>query len=178
MAKRLELLREALPKMRRVAYLTNPSHQGSEPTFRALEIAAKSLKLEVQAFEVRGPNDFESAFSAMAKSHIDALVMHEQPLFLVNTQAIVKLAAKHRLPSGGYTEFAEAGGLIGYGVDFMALNRRAAYFIDRILKGAKPSDLPVEQPTRFEMVINMKTAKALGITIPNSILVRATKVIK
>jgi putative ABC transport system substrate-binding protein len=136
------------------------------------------LKVGLQKFEVRGPNEFESAFSAMAKKRVDAVAVVEEPMFLANYKGLADLAAKRRLPSIGFNEFAEAGGLIGYGANLFELFRRAAYFVDRILKGAKPADLPVEQPTKFELVVNLKTATALGIKIPQSILVRADKVIK
>jgi putative ABC transport system substrate-binding protein len=176
-AKRLELLKEALPHITRVAVLLNPAHQASGPDLRASEIAARSLKLEVQPFEVRAPSELESAFSAMAKRRIEAVVVPEQPIFIVNAKTITNLAVKQRLASSGFTEFAVDGGLIGYGVNLVELYRRGAYFVDRILKGAKPADLPFERATKFELVVNMKTAKALGIKIPQSILVRADMVI-
>ncbi len=177
-AKRLELLKEAAPRIARVACLVNPTEKSSEPTLRALEVAAKSLKLEVQSFAISKHNEFESAFATMAKRRVDAIVLNEQPIFIVNAKTIMNLAAKQRLPSSGFTEIADAGGLIGYGVNFPDLYRRAAYFVDRILKGANPGDLPVEQPSRFDFAVNLKTARALGIKVPNSILVRATKVIE
>jgi putative ABC transport system substrate-binding protein len=178
MAKRLELLKEAMPRITRVAVLLNPDNDSMKPILQAMEIAARLLKLDLQQFEVRGPGEFESVFSAMAKRRISALAVPEDGMFNDNPRAIADLAAKQRLPSIGFGEFAEAGGLIGYGVNFLELYRRAAYFVDKLLKGAKPDDIPVEQPTKFDMMINMKTAKALGIKIPNSILVRADKVIE
>jgi putative ABC transport system substrate-binding protein len=178
MTKRMELLRETLPRIVRVGYLMNPWVKSSLPTLRALEIAAKALRLEVRPFETDNPGQFNGAFAAMMQARIDAIVMHEQPIFIVNAQAIAGLVAKHRLPSCGFNEFAEAGGLIGYGVDLLERYHHAAYFIDKIFKGTKPSDIPIEQPTKFELVANQRTAKALGIRIPQSILVRADRVIE
>ena len=178
MAKQLELLREAVPRMAQVAVLQNPANSSSGPNLRAMEIAAKSLKLGLQHFDVRGPNEFDSVFAAMAKRRIDAVVIQSDTMFFANAIAIADLPAKKRLPSAGNTEFAEAGGLIGYGVNILEMHRRAAVFVDKILKGAKPGDIPVERPTKFELVVNLKTAKALGLTIPNSILVRANRVIE
>ena len=177
-AKRLELLREVFPRTRYVAVLLNPLNPAQALNFQAMEITARPLKVGLQKFEVRRPNEFESAFSAMAKKRVDAVAIVEDPMFLANAKGLADLAAKQRLPSIGFNEFAESGGLIGYGANLFELFRRAAYFVDRILKGAKPADLPVEQPTKFELVVNLKTAKALGIKIPQSILVRADRVIE
>jgi len=178
-AKRLELLRDAFPRTRQVAVLLNPDNPvGIGPTIRAMEATAKSLKLELHQFGVRGPGEFGSAFAAMAKRRVDAVVITDDGVLTANFGAIAKLAAKMRLPSIGLPEFAEAGGLMAYGANRRELFRRAAYFVDRILKGAKPADLPVEQATRFETVVNLKTAKALGITIPQSFLLRTDRVIE
>ena len=177
-AKRLELLKETMRRITQVAVLLNPDNTAIGPDFQAMQIAAKSMKMELQPFEARGPNEFDSAFSAMAKRRVDAVAIHQDPMLTANARAIANLAAKLRLPSIGGTEFAEAGGLIGYGANLPDLYRRAATYVDKILKGAKPAELPVEQPIKFELVINMKTANALGIKIPNSILLRATKVIE
>ncbi len=178
-AKRLELLKDAFPRIRRVAVLLNPdSPSASGPYFRPMEATAASLKLELHQFGARGPGEFESAFAAMAKRRVDAVVVLDDGMLAANVGAIAKLAAKMRLPSIGLGEFAEAGGLMAYGVNRLESFRRAATFVDKILKGAKPADLPVEQPTRFETVLNLKTAKALGIKISNSILVRADRVIE
>ena len=177
-AKRLELLKEAVPRITQVAVLLNPDNPASLTNIKQMEIAAKSMKVELQRFEVRGPNEFEGAFSAMAKRRVDAVEITDDPMLIVNARAIADLAAKKRLPSIGFKEYAEAGGLKAYGVNLLDMWRRAAYFVDRILKGTKPGDLPVEQPTKFELVINMKTAKALGIKLPPSILVRADRVIE
>ena len=143
-----------------------------------MESTAGALKVGLQNFEARGPTEFESAFSRRAKSRVDTVVVPSDVLFNYNVGAVADLAAKKRLPSAGVKAFAEAGGLIGYGLNFPDMDRRAAYFVDKILKGAKPGDLPVQQPTKFELVINLKTAKGLGLTIPQSILVRADEVIQ
>ncbi len=177
-AKRLELLKEAMPRITRVAVLVNPDNPARGPDFQLIKITARSLKVEIEPFEVRGPNEFESAFAAMAKRRVDAVTINQDGMLNANSRAIADLAAKQRLPSAGFKEFAEAGGLIGYGVNRPEMFRRAAYFVDRILKGAKPGDMPVERPTKFELVVNMKTAKALGIKIPQTILLRADKVIE
>jgi putative tryptophan/tyrosine transport system substrate-binding protein len=143
-----------------------------------MNLTAKSLKMELQQFPVRGPNEFAAAFSSMTKSRIDAVAIIEEPMFQANAGVLAALAMQKRLPSAGFKEFAEAGGLLGYGADIIRLFRRAAYFVDKILKGTRPANLPVEQPTKFELVINLKTAKALGLTIPPSVLGRADQVIE
>ena len=177
MAKRLELLRDVMPRITRVGVLVKPDN----PFFAQLhdlEISAKTLKLTLQQVAAPGPNEFEAAFSAMAKSRVDAVLISEDAAFITHVRAITDLAATHRLPSAGFGELAQAGGLIGYGVNFLELYRRAAIFVDKILKGAKPADIPVERATTFELVLNLKTAKALGLTIPQSILVRADEIIQ
>ncbi len=179
LSKRVELLKEAMPRADKVGYLMNVGNASAMgPTLRAMESAAKSLKIELEQFAVRGPNDFEIAFSAMAKKGVDGLVISEESMMLANAKAIADLAAKHRLPAVGGREFAEAGGVIGYGMKLTELYRRGAQIVDRLLKGAKPGDIPVEQPRVFEVVINMKAAKALGIKIPQIVLVRADNVIE
>jgi putative ABC transport system substrate-binding protein len=178
-AKRLELLKDAFPRTRQVAVLLNPDNSGNiRLAFPAMEVTAKSLKLELQPFRVRGSGEFDSAFAAMAKRRVDAVVTTDDGLYIANAGAIANLAVKTRLPSAGPIEFAEAGGLMAYGANRRDLFRRAVYFVDRILKGAKPADLPVEQATRFETVLNMKTAKALGIQFPQAVLARADRVIE
>ena len=178
-AKRLEMLREALPRIVRVAGLINPENpQATGTTRQALRRAAESLKLELVLFEARSPGEFERAFDAMTKAKVGAVEIVDDPMFLGNLPALAGLAAQRRLPSAGSKEFAEAGGLIGYGTNFVEMFGRAAYFVDKILKGVKPNDLPVQQATKFELVINMKTAESLGIKIPQSILVRADRVIE
>ena len=134
--------------------------------------------MELQQFPVRGTTEFEDAFAAMVKQRVGAVAILEDAMLNVNPGAIADLALTQRLPSAGNKEFAEAGGLIGYGVNFHEIYRRAAYFVDKILKGAKPGDLPVEQSANFELMINVKTAKALGLTIPQSLLLRADEVIQ
>jgi putative ABC transport system substrate-binding protein len=179
MGKRMELLRDAMPRIKQIAFMFNRDNPAAiGPVVEAVEIAAKSLKLAVQQFGVRGPNDFDSAFSAMAKRRVDAMVTGDDALILLNAKRIADLAAKHRILSAGSKALAEAGGLMAYGVNLPEMFRRAAYFVDRILKGTKPGDLPVEQPTKFEIVVNLKTAKVLGIKIPDVILLRADKVIE
>ena len=146
---------------------------------RETEAAARTLGVQLQSLEVRGPDDFESAFAAAIRGRAGALITVEDPLTLVHRARVVDFAAKSRLPAiYGFREFVEAGGLMAYGTHLPDLSRRAATYVDKILKGTKPADLPVEQPTRFEMVINLKTAKALGLTIPQSILIRADQVIQ
>jgi putative ABC transport system substrate-binding protein len=179
LAKRLELLKEVMPRITQAAYLMNPDNASATgPTRRVVESAAMSLKIGLRPIPVRGPNDFDGAFAAMTKNRVEVLVTSEDAVTVANISAIADLALKRRLLSAGSKEFAEAGGLLGYGVNLPELYRRAAYFVDKIFKGVKPADLPVEQPTKFELVVNMKTAKALGLKIPNSILVRADKVIE
>jgi putative ABC transport system substrate-binding protein len=178
-AKRLELLVDAFPRTKQVAVLFNPDNPGYiRLVFPAMEVAAASLKLVLQQFPVRGPGEFDSAFTAMAKIRVDAVVSTDDAVLAANVGAIAKRAAKMRLPSIGLGEFAEAGGLMAYGANRLEQFRRAAYFVDRILKGAKPADLPVEQATRFETVLNLKTAKALGLQFPQAVLARADRVIE
>ncbi len=178
MAKRLELLKDAIPQITKAAVLVNTSNPLFGTTVPALEIAAKFLNVDLQQFEARGPSEFEAAFLAMAKGRVDAVVIQEDAAFVSNMRAIVDLASKQRLPLAGFNEMAEAGGLIGYGVDFLVMCRRAAVFVSTILKGGKPASIPVEQATKFELVINTKTAKTLGMIMPASLLVRADQVIE
>jgi putative ABC transport system substrate-binding protein len=179
MAKRLELLKEVMPGMKRVAVLGNPANPSFGPTFKQMDVAAKSLNVSLESFEVRKLDDFGRAFAAMAKGRVDALVVQDDTIFgEANARAIAELAARQRLLAVGSNGFAEVGGTIGYGRTDAELYRRGAYFVDRILKGAKPGDLPIEQATKFELVINMRIAKALGIKIPQSVLLRAGRVIE
>jgi len=177
-SKRLELLKEAVPRVTEVAYFMNPDNPVAEVNLKAMETTRRILKVGLRRSEARAPNEFEGAFAAMAKQHVNALVISQDALIISNYGVIADLAAKRQFPSIGPAEFAAAGGLIGYGHDNNVLFHRAAYFVDKIFKGARPADIPIEQPTKFELVVNMKTAKALGITIPQSILVRADKVIE
>src|SRR6266571_2640135 len=138
---------------------------------RPMETAASSLGVALKIAEVRGPNEFASAFTAMAAEGVDAIAIADDPMLITSSLAIADLAARHRLPSTGSRDLAEVGGLIGYGVDALEIFRHAALFVHKILKGVKPSDLPVEQATKFQLIINLKTAKALGLTIPQPVLV-------
>jgi putative ABC transport system substrate-binding protein len=177
-AKRLELLKEAVPLLRRVAVLLNPDDPGTAAILRAMALTATSLNVALEHFEARGPIEFESVFTAMATRRIDALATTNDTTLITNAARLAALAVQRRLPSVGFTELAQAGGLLGYGVDFPELFRRAAVFVDKTLKGATPADLPVEQPTKFDLAINLKTAKALALTIPQSLLMRADEVIE
>jgi ABC-type uncharacterized transport system substrate-binding protein len=178
--KRLELLKEAVPKLARVAVLYDPSNRGSELDVKeVLPVAARALRLTLQPWEVRGTDDFDRVFAAMGKQRPDGLYVPPDITMRVNQKRIVGFALNSRLPSMFQrAEFVEVGGLMYYGADLADSYRRVAYYVDRILKGAKPADLPVEQPTKFELVINLKTAKQIGLTIPQKVLARADKVIK
>lgn len=177
-AKRLELLKQALPRVNQVAVLLNPGNPANLTNIKTMEIAAKSMNVDLHRFEARGPEEFESAFAAVAQKGVDAVQVLEDAMLNANVKGTAELAARHRLPSVGFADFARAGGMVGYGVNILELFRRVAYFVDRILKGTKPADLPVEQPTRFELVVNVKTAKALGLRIPQQLLLRADEVIE
>jgi putative tryptophan/tyrosine transport system substrate-binding protein len=175
--KRLELLKEAAPRVSRLAVLWNPTFSKAE--LRATEAAARKLGVTLKPMEVRNAQDLSRVFAGLEKEPPDALTMFFDPLSTGYRELIADFAKKHRLPTiFGAKEFAQAGGLMSYAPDVPDLFRRAAGHVDRILKGAKPADLPVEQPTKFELVINLKTAKALGLTIPQSILLRADEVIE
>jgi putative tryptophan/tyrosine transport system substrate-binding protein len=180
MAKRLELLKEVVPPMTRagVLLLRRDDTEANRNILEAMGATAKALRVELRPIEVREPSDYESTFSAWTDQQIDGLVMLDHAQFLVNAGAIAALAAKHRLPSIGPLELPAAGGLMAYGVDFSVMFRRAAAFVGKILKGAKPGDIPIEQATKFKAVVNLKTAKALGIDMPTSILLRADEVIE
>ena len=177
--KRLQLLREVAPRASRVAVLWNAANPVGPLVVRETEAAARTLGVQLQSLEVRGPDDFESAFAAATRGRAGALITVEDPLTLTHRARIVDFAAKSRLPAMyPNREYVDAGGLMSYGTNFADLFRHAATYVDKILKGAKPADLPVEQPTRFELVINLKTAKALGLAFPQSILLRAPEVIQ
>ena len=177
--KRLELLTEMVPKLSRVAVLWNPQGAASTLYWKELQPPARQLGVQLHSLEVRSLNDFDQAFEDATRVRAGALFITGHPVFTTNLKRIAGLAAKSRLPSiFHFSEFADAGGLATYGPDRADMFRRAATYVDKILKGAKPGDLPVELPTRFELVVNLKTAKALGITIPQSLLVRADQVIQ
>ena len=177
-AKRLELLKQAIPGVTRVAVLVNPL-LATKATLKDVEGAARALRVKLQVLEVRDPQELDDAFSAMKRERADALLVLSDPMFFAQRERIIGLAAKHRLPGMfEWREFAEAGGLLSYGTNVAEMYRRLATYVDKILKGAKPADLPVEQPTKFELVINLKTAKALGLKIPQSFFLRADHVIQ
>jgi putative ABC transport system substrate-binding protein len=177
--KRLELLKDIVPQLTRVAVLTDPGTGGHGPQIRELEVAAPVLGLQLRPAEIRAPNDLESAFSAMTRERVGAFVGLQLPTLDRLRGRIVDLAAKNRLPAMyPNNEYVETGGLMSYSADIVSLFRRAAAYVDKILKGAKPAVLPVEQPTKFELVINLKTAKQIGLTIPPNVLARADRVIK
>jgi putative ABC transport system substrate-binding protein len=177
--KRLELLKEVVPGLVRVAFLTDPTNLASGPTLRGTETAAQSLGVELQVIKVTKPNQLEEAFSAIKKSRANALMVNHDPTLRVQRDRILSLVEKGRLPAI-YVETAWVpdGGLMSYAPNLPHLNGRAATYVDKILKGTKPADIPVEQPTKFELVINLKTAKQIGLTIPPNVLARADKVIK
>jgi len=178
--KRLEILKEAFPKLSRVALLLSPNFPGSTLDLKETESAARALGLRMQPLEVRDDSDIDRSFKAMIKERADALTMFPgHPVLFVNRKKIVELAANDRLPTMySLIEFVEAGGLMFYGPDLLVGYRRAADYVDKILKGAKPAELPVEQPTKFDLVINLKTAKQIALTIPPNVLARADRVIK
>ena len=178
--KQLQLLKEVVPKVSRVALLRNPANPASALGLRDAEAAARALGVRLQALEARDPQEIDSAFAAMTRERAGALLIFPDPIFGNQRRQIAELAAKRRLPAihGGLPEYAEAGGLMVYSPNILDLTRRAATFVDKILKGAKPADLPVEQPTKLELVINLRTAKAIGLTIPPSLLQRADQVIE
>ena len=177
--KRLELLKEMIPKLSRVAVLWNPQNTASTLNWKEIQLPARQLGIRLNSMEVRSPNDFDKAFEDATRARAGALFILPDTAIPTNLKRIAGLATRTRLPSiFHFSEFADAGGLVTYGVDRADMYRRAATFVDKILKGAKPGDLPIDRATKFELVINMKTAKALGITIPQSVLLRADRVIE
>ena len=173
------LLKEAVATLSRVAVLTNPANPTHLPRLRAAAAAAQQLGLKLEPIEARTQSELDRAFAEMTRMQVGGILVVTDPMFSAATSRLVQLAAKSGLPAlYGFKNAVIAGGLMSYGVDQIDLYRRAATYVDRILKGAKPSDLPIEQPTKFELVINLKTAKALGITIPQSLLLRADAVIQ
>jgi putative tryptophan/tyrosine transport system substrate-binding protein len=177
--KRLELLKEIVPKLSRVAVLWNPQNPTATLNWKELQLPARELGVQLHSLEVRSPNEFDKAFEIATRARAGALAIIPDPLIVTNLRRIADLAAKSRLPSIFHLrEFVDSGGLVTYGPDRADMFRRAATYVDKILKGAKPADLPVEQPTKFELVINLKAAKQIGLTIPPNVLARADKVIK
>ena len=178
MLKRLQLLRDVVPGMQRMAVLVNPANQTTESNMRAMQESAKPLKMELRAFDVREAKDIPVAFEAMRKAKVQALAVFEEAALYANAKAIAELALRQRLPTAAFTELADRGGLIGYGVNFAEMFRRAAYFVDKIIKGEAPSKIPIERPTTFELVLNMKTARDLNLRLPQAILGSANRVIE
>jgi putative tryptophan/tyrosine transport system substrate-binding protein len=177
--KRLQLLKEVIPGVSRVAVLSNPTDTSQANLLRDAQVAARSLKVHLQVLEARAPSDFTGAFSAMTKERAGGVIILTSSMFYDQRTRIAELAARSRLPAiYSVKDFAEAGGLMAYGVNLGESFRRAATYVDKILKGAKPADLPVEQPTKFDLVVNLKAAKGLGLTIPPSLLARADEVIQ
>jgi putative tryptophan/tyrosine transport system substrate-binding protein len=177
--KRLQLVKELLPGVARVAVLWNAANPYTVLLVREIEAAARTLRVQIQSLEVRGPDDFQNVLPTAISGGAGALVVVDDPLTVSSRTLIVSFAAQHRLPAMyGFREFAEAGGLMAFGANLADLYRRAPVYVDKILKGAKPADLPVEQPAKFDLVINLKTAKALGLKIPPSLLLRADQVIE
>jgi putative ABC transport system substrate-binding protein len=177
--KRLSLLKETVAGVARVAVLSNPANPEDGPMVKSLEVAARSLGLQLRVIDVRDPTEFENAFATITKERAGAIMVLTDSMFYTHSRRIVELAAKSRLPTTyGVRQYVDDGGLMFYGATLADMYYRAATYVDKILKGAKPADLPVEQPTKFDFVVNMKTAKALGIKISNSILVQATKIIE
>jgi putative ABC transport system substrate-binding protein len=177
--KQLELLKEIVPKLSRVAVIGTSARQGTAQALNEMELAAGTFKVKLQFLDVQNPKDIETAFRATSKGRADALLVLQSPVFNSHRAEIADLAIKRRLPATyPRREFVEDGGLMFYGVNVLDLDRRAATYVDKILKGTKPADLPVEQPKKFEFIINLKAAKQIGLTIPPNVLVRADKVIK
>jgi putative ABC transport system substrate-binding protein len=177
--KRLELLKEVVPALLRVAVLWNPNQPGQPIAFKDMQAAAQALKVILISMEARNREEIEKVLSGAGKERPQALFELPDPLIFVNRKLITEFAAKHRLPAMySFREYVDAGGLMSYGTSFPGLFHRAATYVDKILKGAKPADLPVEQPTKFELIINLKAAKQIGLTIPSSVLARADRVIR
>ena len=178
-AKQLELLKEVVPTVSRVGVLRDPGGTGHRITLSAAEVAARALRLDLRVVDVRGPDDFQTAFAALGRDRAGAVLVLAHPTFFAHRRRLVEAAKASRLPVlYGTTEHVHAGGLMAYAASVAESYRRGAVFVDKILRGANPADLPVEQPTKFELVINLKTAKALGLTIPPAVLARADEVIQ
>jgi putative ABC transport system substrate-binding protein len=177
--KRLELLKQVVPSVSRIAVLWNANNRGKAAELRELEAAAHRLAIAVWSIEIRGEADFERAFRTIGRDRADALLTLREPLIQGHQRQIVEFAARSRLPDMHVgSEWADDGGLMAYGPNLREIFRRAGVYVDKILRGARPADLPIEQPARFELVVNLKTAKALGLTIPKSVLLQADRVIE
>jgi putative ABC transport system substrate-binding protein len=177
--KQLELLKEILPRLSRVAVVGTSSNPGNAQMIREMELAAEAFAVQLQILDAGGPKDIETIFRAASKGRADAVLVLPNPVLLSQGAQIADLAAKNRLPAVyGQLEYVEAGGLMFYGASINEMFRRAATYVDKILKGAKPADLPVEQPKKFEFIVNLKAAKQIGVTIPPNVLVRADRVIR
>jgi putative tryptophan/tyrosine transport system substrate-binding protein len=177
-AKRIEMLKETLPSVKRVAVLMNATNVGNVVTFEAMARTARSVDLSVVQIFAKSAEDFDDAFTQITKAHAEAVAVYEDPLFVAQAPRLAALAERHRLPSVGFREYADAGGLLAFGVNFPDVWRRAALFVDRIFKGAKPSALPMEQPAKFDTVVNLRTARTLRLAIPQKVLLRADTVIE
>jgi len=178
-AKQMELLKEAVPNLSRVAALSNPANPTHAPRLRAAATGAQGLRVHLEPIEARTPSELDKAFATMMRARVGGVLVLSDPMFNDEARRLAQLASTSGLPAiYGFRMWVDAGGLMSYGPDFPNLFHRAAAYVDKILKGAKPGDLPVEQPTKFDLVINLKTAKALGLTIPQSILVRADEIIQ
>ncbi len=177
--KHLELLKEVVPKLSRVAVLWNPQGKTSELGWKDMQLSAKRTGIQLTSLEVRKPDDFDKAFQEIIRAHVDALATMPHPVFATNLERIAKFAAGNRLPSVFHLqEYAEAGGLMAYGPNRTEMFRRAAAYVDKILKGAKPANLPIEQPTKFNLVVNLRTARAIGLAIPQSVRLRVDRLIE
>jgi putative tryptophan/tyrosine transport system substrate-binding protein len=177
--KRLELLKETIPKLSRVAVFGDSTVPGTAQVLRETELAAAVFKGKIQYLDILAPKDLESAFAAAHKERAEAILTMTSPILFSQRPRVAELSAKHRMPAIYHqSQYVDAGGLMSYGASFTDMDRRAATYVDKVLKGAKPSELPVEQPTKFELIINLKTAKQIGLTIPPNVLARADKVIK
>jgi putative ABC transport system substrate-binding protein len=176
--KRQELLKEADPSITRVGVLLQRGNRYSTPTVESMKPGAKTLGLELRPIEVSGRAEYSVAFSAWADAKVSGVVVHDNPLFITDAKLIAQEAAHRQIRSIGFLELAGGGGLLGYGPDFREFFTRAAYYVDKIIKGTKPGDLPIEQPTKFRLVVNLATARALGLTVPPTLLARADEVIE
>ncbi|HUO64178.1 MAG TPA: ABC transporter substrate-binding protein [Terriglobales bacterium] len=177
-AKQIDVLKEAMPRVTQLGLLLNPENPEVGTARQAMELAAQSVKMGFQGFEARKPDRIDAAFTAMARTRVDSVAIQQDPMFAANAGNIARLALRQRFPSIGDKEFAQAGGLIGHEMNVLEVWRRSAYFVDKILKGATPAELPVERIRKFEVTLNLKTAKALGVTIPPLVVAKADDVIR